>query len=402
MRGNQSVFLARKHSRRSASVPSPKSGPPATTTRVGSPPVWESMTLTLRRVVDMVLRFIEVTRHRDNRKTDYTTTWNAGAFGRGRGNAGGVSRRPVQCWKSLLPLSCFLSIAPVNISRVRTIWLLLVAGVQCACLATTVQAGTLATLLQAPITSDGYGGLTVSGSTIYATPEHGGLGFGSVFSLETSGGTATTLLTFIGSNGKYPSGDPVVNGSAIYGTTAEGGADNDGTIFSLPVRGGNPTTLWSFSGADGSDPFGSLVLSGSKLYGITRQSGTNGEGSCPVGTSDSSPAVHCWGIRNNRWSSSPVGTTDRSAMTLVSIERRYGTYPLQSAPSLARAIFRVPQSARRPMPKSATRSSPPSTRDGCRRGVVPVVVPATFPELSGARRAADDRRLLPTSVYFWE
>src|SRR5437867_1042857 len=34
---------ARKRSRRSAMGPVPSSGPPATTTRVGSPPVWESM-----------------------------------------------------------------------------------------------------------------------------------------------------------------------------------------------------------------------------------------------------------------------------------------------------------------------------------------------------------------------
>ena len=37
-------YSVRKRSRRSASVPSPRSGPPSTTSRVGSPPVCESMT----------------------------------------------------------------------------------------------------------------------------------------------------------------------------------------------------------------------------------------------------------------------------------------------------------------------------------------------------------------------
>src|SRR5438067_527202 len=35
---------ARKRDRRSLKLPRPRSGPPATTTRVGSPAVWESMT----------------------------------------------------------------------------------------------------------------------------------------------------------------------------------------------------------------------------------------------------------------------------------------------------------------------------------------------------------------------
>src|ERR1700710_279858 len=39
----QSSCFVRRFSRRSASVPPPRSGPPDVTRRVGSPPVWESM-----------------------------------------------------------------------------------------------------------------------------------------------------------------------------------------------------------------------------------------------------------------------------------------------------------------------------------------------------------------------
>src|SRR3954451_320018 len=43
-----------KRSRRSARLPLPRSGSPSTTTRVGSPPVWESTTL-MRRMTPSLL-----------------------------------------------------------------------------------------------------------------------------------------------------------------------------------------------------------------------------------------------------------------------------------------------------------------------------------------------------------
>src|SRR5579864_111509 len=42
-------YRLRKHCSLSARPPSPRSGPPLTTNRVGSPPVWESITLTFRQ-----------------------------------------------------------------------------------------------------------------------------------------------------------------------------------------------------------------------------------------------------------------------------------------------------------------------------------------------------------------
>src|SRR5579864_3420756 len=44
-------YRLRKHCSLSARPPSPRSGPPLTTNRVGSPPVWESITLTFRQAL---------------------------------------------------------------------------------------------------------------------------------------------------------------------------------------------------------------------------------------------------------------------------------------------------------------------------------------------------------------
>jgi uncharacterized repeat protein (TIGR03803 family) len=84
--------------------------------------------------------------------------------------------------------------------------------------------------------------------------------------------TLTTLLTFSGNNGLTPYAGLTVSGSTLYGTTFWGGANFSGsnnfgfgTVFSIPVTGGTATTLFTFSGSNGLNPFGDLVLSGSTL-----------------------------------------------------------------------------------------------------------------------------------------
>ncbi len=124
-----------------------------------------------------------------------------------------------------------------------------------------------------------YGELTLSGSTLYGMTGNGGAdNDGTVFSIPVTGGTATTLLSFNGTNGSLPQGSLTLIGPTLYGTTYFGGANGDGTIFSIPVTGGTPITLLSFNGANGSGPQGSLMLSGSTLYGMTAGGGANGHG----------------------------------------------------------------------------------------------------------------------------
>ncbi len=87
----------------------------------------------------------------------------------------------------------------------------------------------------------------------------------------------TSLYSFTnGTDGAAPSGDLILSGGILYGTTYSGGAHNFGAIFSIPVAGGTPTTLYSFTnGNDGSNPQGSLTLYGGALYGTARNGGAH-------------------------------------------------------------------------------------------------------------------------------
>ena len=120
-----------------------------------------------------------------------------------------------------------------------------------------------------------YGGLVLSGNTLYGTASHGGAyGDGTVFSLPVSGGSLTVLATFSGSNGAGPFAGLTLSGKMLYGTTAYG----DGTVFSLPVTGGTPKVLATFNGSNGNSPEATLTLSGNTLYGTTAYGGANGDG----------------------------------------------------------------------------------------------------------------------------
>ncbi len=151
---------------------------------------------------------------------------------------------------------------------------------------------TILTSFDASAGSSAFAGpLTLSGSTLYGTTSSGGAdGYGTVFSLPVVGGTPTTLVTFSGANGEYPTGGLTQIGTTLYGTTQYGsvfGTNNEGEVFSVPVSGGTPTVLAGFNSMGGAVPQGRLKLSadGSTFYGTT-EFGDNGQGevfSVPVG-----------------------------------------------------------------------------------------------------------------------
>jgi uncharacterized repeat protein (TIGR03803 family) len=121
-------------------------------------------------------------------------------------------------------------------------------------------------------------GVTLSNGTLYGTTYQGGADEdGTVFSLPVGGGTPATLATFDGANGQYPLTGLIASGGTLYGTTYMGGAESDGTVFSVPIGGGTPATLATFDGANGDNP-GGLLLFGSNLYGTTESGGTYGAG----------------------------------------------------------------------------------------------------------------------------
>lgn len=123
--------------------------------------------------------------------------------------------------------------------------------------------------------------LVLSGSTLYGiTGEGGANNLGAVFSLPISGGTPTVLASFDNTHGEYPYyGGVILSGNTLFGTTADGGASGDGIVFSLPVTGGTPTDLISFNGTNGSTPEGGVAMDASgDLFGDTFAGGADTDG----------------------------------------------------------------------------------------------------------------------------
>jgi len=129
-----------------------------------------------------------------------------------------------------------------------------------------------------------YGGLDLSGSTLYGLTTQGGSGNeGVAFSIGTDGSGFTLLHTFTSDtdNGRAPYGVPVVDGSTLYGLTVDGGQYGWGTAFSLGIDGSAFTILHHFNPldlADAASPYGGVILGGSTLYGMTYYGGSEGRG----------------------------------------------------------------------------------------------------------------------------
>src|SRR5579862_8494946 len=122
---------------------------------------------------------------------------------------------------------------------------------------------------------------------LFGVTYQGGAGLGSVFELaKTAGGyasTPTTLASFSGLDGAYPSGRLFLDADGnLIGTTQYGGSGyigfahlGDGTVFELAKTAGGyasaPTVLVSFSGSVNGDwPFAGVIAdSAGNLFGVT-------------------------------------------------------------------------------------------------------------------------------------
>lgn len=137
--------------------------------------------------------------------------------------------------------------------------------------------------------------VALSGNTIYGTTTAGGAAAnGTVFSVATNGTGFLVLHNFsfldsqTGTNvdGALPWGGLLLSGSTLYGTASVGGTGGSGVVFSLATGGTNFTVLYNFSpldtltatNADGATPFGGLVFSNGTLYGTTFAGGQNARG----------------------------------------------------------------------------------------------------------------------------
>ena len=112
---------------------------------------------------------------------------------------------------------------------------------------------------------------------------YGGTGCGTVYRLDPKSGRKKRLYSFGGgsADGADPNGDLIDVNGTLYGTTAYGGADIGygwGTVYSITTTG-KETMLHSFdSASDGLVPFAGLIDVNGTLYGTTSQSSVSG---CP-------------------------------------------------------------------------------------------------------------------------
>jgi uncharacterized repeat protein (TIGR03803 family) len=124
------------------------------------------------------------------------------------------------------------------------------------------------------------GPLLLLGSSLYGSEPYGGSGYGAIFKVNLSGGSATSVYSFTGgSDGAYPNGGfAVVDSSDFMGTAAQGGASGNGTIF-LVNTGGSCSAQASFDGTDGAYPVQGLVTdSDGDYYGTTTGGGSESDG----------------------------------------------------------------------------------------------------------------------------
>jgi len=149
--------------------------------------------------------------------------------------------------------------------------------------------------------SDGanpYAGLILSGKTLYGTAYYGGSsGNGTVFAVDTDGTGFTNLHSFTdldtatsttNSDGANPYGGLTLSGRTLYGTAYAGGSSGNGSVFAVNTDGTAFMTLHSFTAldaatgtfnSDGANPSAGLILSGGNtLAGTAFNGGSAGNG----------------------------------------------------------------------------------------------------------------------------
>jgi len=148
--------------------------------------------------------------------------------------------------------------------------------------------------------TDGFepsGNVVVAGPHLYGTTPPGGTNSrGTVFELAATRGvwseTVPHPFDFNGTDGGSPSG-LFLHAGKLYGTT-QGGSTFEGTVFELTYTAGigwTQTFSYSFGSnplvpLDGQGPSSGLVFVGSNIYGTTAYGGSNvncGSSSAPVG-----------------------------------------------------------------------------------------------------------------------
>jgi uncharacterized repeat protein (TIGR03803 family) len=129
--------------------------------------------------------------------------------------------------------------------------------------------------------SNPYGSLFSDGTYLYGMTRYGGANdLGALFKIMPDGTGYMKLLDFAGTtNGSYPTGSFISDGTYLYGMTHDGGTYNNGTIFKIKPDGSGYLKLLDFEvSTSGKYPTGSLIFDSTYLYGMTYYGGANGYG----------------------------------------------------------------------------------------------------------------------------
>ena len=126
-----------------------------------------------------------------------------------------------------------------------------------------------------------FGSLFSDSTFLYGMTYSGGTNnMGTIFKIKPDGSGYVKLLDFAGeSNGMYPLSSLISDGTYLYGLTQKGGLNNMGIIFKIMHDGSGYVKLFDFAGySNGAYPRGPLITDGTYLYGMTEYGGTNDKG----------------------------------------------------------------------------------------------------------------------------
>lgn len=126
----------------------------------------------------------------------------------------------------------------------------------------------------------------VNGKFYGTTQQGGSLGFGTVYSMDTSGNVSTIYNFTNASDGSIPfAGLTLGKDGNLYGLTSNGGLTSTGgagygTVFQFNITNNQISTVYTFTGgSDGAHPLGALILgSDGNLYGTTQYGGSSNAG----------------------------------------------------------------------------------------------------------------------------
>ena len=159
-----------------------------------------------------------------------------------------------------------------------------------------------------------------SAGNLFGTTEQAGPDrFGTVFEVVKGSGAVTTLASFNGFNGAYPTSLIADSAGNLFGTTQGDGPGGYGTVFEVAAGSGAITTLASFNYSNGADPlYGTLIQdSAGNLFGATSQGGPGGAGTVFEVKAGASPGLVVINAANPTLGAISTPTTSFAGQTLT-------------------------------------------------------------------------------------